>query len=84
MELKDTDMYSKPPKNAKEALAPTNKLREYWAGAMATHYKKLFAKGVFVVVDKADIPPGALRLPTMWVFVLKPDKFSARIVALGN
>ena len=83
-ELTDAELYSKPPKSAKEALSPSNKLREYWAGAMTTHYQKLFKKGVFVVVDKQDVPPGALRLPTMWVFVIKPDKFSARLVVLGN
>ena len=83
-ELSDADIFDKPPRSAKEALSPSNRLREYWAGAMATHYSKLFKKGVFVVVDKKDVPPDALRLPTMWVFVVKPDKFSARLVVLGN
>ena len=82
--LSDEMLYDRPPKSAREALSPDNKLREHWAGAMEVHYKKLFKKNVFVVVDKQDLPKHALRLATMWVFVCKPDKFSARLVVLGN
>ena len=31
-----------------------------------------------------DVPKDALRLATMWVYVCKADKFSARLVVLGN
>ena len=48
------------------------------------HYQELFKKNVFRVGEKSDVPKGALRLATMWVFVCKPDKFSARLVVLGN
>ena len=84
VELSDELLYDRPPKTAREALSPDNKLREFWAGAMKVHYEKLFKKKVFVVIDKDDLPKNAQRLRTMWVYVCKPDKFSARIVVLGN
>jgi hypothetical protein len=76
-ELTDAELYDKPPRSVKEALSPSNRLREYWAGAIKVHYDKLFKKGVFVVVDRADVPPDALKLRSMFIFVVKPDKFSA-------
>ena len=84
VELTEAQMYDKPPRNATEALNESNALREYWAGAMLTHYKKLFKKGVFVVVDRQDLPADALILHHMWIYVVKVDKFSARLVVLGN
>ena len=48
------------------------------------HYEKLFKKGVFIVVDRKDIPPDALKLRSMWIFVVKPDKFSTRAGCIGQ
>ena len=84
VELSDELLYDRPPKNVREALSEGNILREYWAGAMKVHYEKLFKKNVFVVVNREDLPKDALRLATMWVYVCKADKFSARLVVLGN
>ena len=54
VELSDELLYDRPPKTAREALSPDNKLREFWAGAMKVHYEKLFKKKVFVVIVEID------------------------------
>ena len=73
-----------PPKSIKQALAPDNPFREEWAEAIRSHLRTLFEKGVFAFVDKHQLPEHPEILPIMFVFVIKPDKFKARLVLIGS
>jgi hypothetical protein len=82
-DLTKMDVYMAPPRTAKEALSTSNPYRNHWAGAMVAHYQSLYAKGVFARVSKRQAVDAEV-LPSMWVFVIKPDKLKARLVIVGS
>ena len=78
------DFVVTPPNSIKQALAADNPFLEQWAEAVRVHLQTLFEKGVFAPVEFGQMPPQPEIVPIMWVFVIKPDKFKARLVLVGS
>jgi hypothetical protein len=84
--LGDTDFFNTPvPKGYKRAINSPHCVK--WKTAMKKEWDALWTFGAFEWIPVQEVRsdfPGKKILPSNWVYALKPTKFKARMVVLGN
>ena len=77
------------PKSVADALSGDPDKVERWRQSRSREFNSLLNRGVYEVVDAAEVPPGATRLRLLEIFKYKYDKAGVptektRAVCLGN
>ena len=60
-------------------------VQEMWRLSRLKEFKSIIGKGAAEVVNRRDVPPNAILIPSSWVFKLKLDgTLKSRLVLLGH